>query len=199
MESFYVLRRGLFFLRGLEGERIFGKAKIGISALMRTRFFDVPAKYQNKLGGDATDFGLQLHYDIHQMYLLVLNIYKMKNIVITVFSVRRSLREALSARSAAAAIYHTRAFNSHYYGFDGLMSGGESIDGSFDLKFGIEGRVHVISNLYLTGATSATYINKNSRNSGLLDQDWQGEVFVGFGFSMMARFMVHGRLIRRIT
>lgn len=174
-----------FFLRGLEGGvHLWQSEDWGMSALMRTRYFDVPAKYQNKLGGDATDFGLQLHYDIQANASARLEyLQDEKHRDYGVFSVHQDLSgRGYQLEAQAAAIYRTRAFNSHYYGFDGLKSGGESIDGGVDLKFGIEGRVHVISNLYLTGATSATYINKNSRDSGLLDQDWQGEVFVGFGF-----------------
>ncbi|POB68643.1 MltA-interacting MipA family protein, partial [Vibrio vulnificus] len=44
------------------------------------------------------------------------------------------------------------------------------------------GRYHVISNLYLLGQTSITRLDNNAYNSDAVEDRYEGEFYVGFGF-----------------
>lgn len=50
-----------FYIRGLEGGvKIINKEQWKLNAILRYRFFDIPAEYQNQVKGDAWDGGIQL-------------------------------------------------------------------------------------------------------------------------------------------
>lgn len=76
--------------------------------------------------------------------------------------------------------YKDADFNSSYYSFKDAT--GEKIGAGIDANLGIKARYHVISNLYLLGETSVTRLDSEAYHSQIVEDRYQGEVFVGFGF-----------------
>ncbi|MFA0725129.1 MipA/OmpV family protein, partial [Vibrio sp. 10N.222.49.E5] len=78
---------------------------------------------------------------------------------------------------SATLRYKSADFNSAYYSAEG-----ESIGAGIDLNVGVEARYHVVSNLYLLGSTSVTRLDDNAYDSSVVEDRYQGELYLGFGF-----------------
>ena len=170
---------------GLEGGvHLWKKEEFQLNGIIRMRFFDIPTVSQNEVGGDTGDFGFQLKRTfLDGMYLdldfLSDDDYRLQGVASLGKIIHKNdyyIDASLSAR------YKSARFNSFYYGLSEYRQNGVDIGAGMDLKAGLKGRYHLVSNLYLLGAAYATYFDKNVRHAPTIDVNWQGEVFGGFGF-----------------
>ncbi|EJG1639258.1 MipA/OmpV family protein [Vibrio sp. B513a] len=152
------------------------------SALMRLRFVDIPMSLQNANEGDRVDFGGQVRYSINDTWraeveLMTddeLQFHSNYRLAVNYVFGDWELEPSITIR------YKDADFNSEYYSFKDIT--GERIGAGLDTNLGIKARYHVTSNLYLLGETSVTRLDDNAYNSQLVEDRYQGEVFVGFGF-----------------
>lgn len=173
------------YIDGLEGGAYLysnDQSPYKISALTRLRFVDVPQSVQNALEGDSADFGFQLRYQFDETWHVDVELMSDDQ-----FRFHSNLRATAEfdfgdweLTPSANLRYKAADFNSSYYSFSQL--GGENIGAGIDLKVGVDVRYHVVSNLYLLGSTSVTRLDDNAYNSSAVDDRYQGELFVGFGF-----------------
>lgn len=173
------------FIDGLEGGVYLYNptdSAFKISALTRLRFVDVPQSIQNSIEGDSADFGVQVRYQHNEIWHVDTEIMSDDQ-----FRFHANLRATAEYEggdwelSPSVTIRYKEAdFNSTYYSFSPL--GGEAIGAGVDFKVGIDARYHVISNFYLLGSTSLTRLDNNAYSSTAVDERYQGEISLGFGF-----------------
>jgi len=168
------------FLHGLEsGLKLYESDDLRFSAITRVRYVDIPEQFQNELQADTNDVGLQVRY-------------KMKNDQFIDFEAMSDLdgrsfsnlrygayleNGSLDYKPYAQLQWNSANFNSYYYGLDQ-----ENVSSDFDTSIGIEAKYHVISNFYLLARAEATYLGKEARQSTFIEDDIQGEVYLGIGF-----------------
>ncbi|MBW3694864.1 MipA/OmpV family protein [Vibrio sp. T187] len=173
------------FLNGTEGGVFLYQPEDSdweINALTRMRFIDIPASSQNAIEGDTADFGGQLRYKFDENWAIETEIMSDPD-----FRFHGNLRASghyefgdWEISPSATFRYKDADFNSHYYAFSELS--GEKVGGAIDVNVGVEARYHVISNLYLLGSTSVTRLDDNAYNTDAVEDRYQGEFYVGFGF-----------------
>lgn len=153
-----------------------------ISAMTRMRFIDIPKSVQNYIEGDTADFGVQFKYNIDDTWA-----FDSELMTDTNFRGHGNFRfsghyeyGSWDLSPSATVRYKEADFNSTYYAFSDVT--GESIGAGFDINLGLEARYHVISNMYLLGSTSVTRLDDNAFNSGIVEDRYQGEFYLGFGF-----------------
>ncbi len=163
-----------------------------LSLISRLRFIDFPEQYQNAIGGDTADLGLQLKYQADENW--------------TVRGEWMTDRDSnwhanLEARGRYATgdfifepkfrmRYKSDNFNSLYYGLepldleadDGRVFRGESIDDGIDYSIGVNASYHVASNLYLLGGVDVSILDSAAKNAKFVNQSYETEYFLGFGF-----------------
>ena len=152
------------------------------SAIMRLRFVDIPKSIQNAFEGDRVDFGGQIRYNFDENWRAEFEVMTDDE-----FQFHSNYRIAANyelgdweLEPSFTIRYKDADFNSTYYSFDEVT--GEKIGAGIDANLGIKARYHVISNLYLLGETSITRLDSEAYNSQIVEDRYQGEVFVGFGF-----------------
>ncbi|CAE6901928.1 MltA-interacting protein MipA [Vibrio sp. B1FLJ16] len=152
------------------------------SAIARMRFVDIPKSVQNAFEGDRVDFGGQLRYSFDENLRAEVELMTDEE-----FQFHSNYRLAASydlgkweLSPSFTVRYKDADFNSEYYAFKALTK--ESIGAGVDANLRLKARYHVTSNLYLLGETSITRLDNAAYDSRLVDERYQGEVFVGFGF-----------------
>ncbi|MCJ2376668.1 MipA/OmpV family protein [Vibrio sp. ZSDZ34] len=156
--------------------------KIEFNAITRMRHIDVPKEEQNALGGDTADYGVQVRYNIDDTWhfdseLMTDTDYRKH----ANFRLQGMLDFGdLELRPNVTLRYKDDSFNSHYYGSYG--SNPQDINGAFDASLGVDARYHLVSNLYLLGATNIRALDNAAYQSAAVKDRYEGEVFVGFGF-----------------
>ncbi len=173
------------FLDGLEaGVYVWKNQDLQISALARTRFFDVPSEYQNQAGGDTADFGFQIKRLLNKDYYVqsdfMLDDAARFHAITTLGKRQHTLDYVLNAQVSARFV--SADFNSRYYGLEGLIPNGNRLKGGVDFSTVLKGRYHLVSNLYLMGSFGMTYLNKQARYASTIHSPWKNEFFAGFGF-----------------
>ncbi|MGF1842186.1 MipA/OmpV family protein [Vibrio clamense] len=153
-----------------------------VSALTRMRFIDIPQSAQNANEGDTADFGVQLQYKIDDTWSFDSELMTDDDLQFhSNFRLNGQYEFGDWELSPRATIrYKDADFNSQYYVFKDVT--GESIGAGIDVNLGIDIRYHVISNLYLLGSTSVTRFDDNAFNSSIVEDRYQGEFYLGFGF-----------------
>lgn len=153
-----------------------------VSALTRMRFIDIPQSAQNANEGDTADFGVQLQYKIDDTWSFDSELMTDNDLHFhSNFRLNGQYEFGDWELSPRATIrYKDADFNSQYYAFKDVT--GESIGAGIDVNLGIDIRYHVISNLYLLGSTSVTRFDDNAFNSSIVEDRYQGEFYLGFGF-----------------
>lgn len=173
------------FIDGLEGGLYltdWADETYQFNALTRMRFVDIPASIQNTTQGDTADFGVQFRYQPNETLS-----FDWEVMSDDAFRFHSNLRLSAEyeigdwALSPAVTLrYKDADFNSQYYAFNEFS--GQTIGAGVDAKVGIDARYHVVSNLYLLGSTSVTRLDDNAYHAAAVEERYQGEVFVGFGF-----------------
>ena len=168
-----------FYIRGLEGGvRIVNEEKWKLNALLRHRFFDIPAEAQNQFKGDAWDGGVQIRYNIGDWDLRteIMSDGDSKSYIdVGVDTV--SGDKYATYYPYIGLRFKSSEFNSKYYGFDQ-----EYIPGGMELRGHLEGRYHVISNLYLIGRLGGTILDSNARKSSFVQESSTWDVYAGIAF-----------------
>ncbi|MDO6543950.1 MipA/OmpV family protein [Photobacterium sanguinicancri] len=169
-----------FYINGTEtGYQLYQKEEFSANAVLRMHFIDIPAAYQNSIGGDTGMGGIQLRYQWDK------SVYSFAEVV-TDPSAHFQANVEVGAKyevgdwyfhPSATLINKTSDYNTHYYAFNQTHIGGGS-----DIKVGGKLRYHVASNLYLLGGAYATYYDRNVRHSETIDDNWHTEFYAGFGF-----------------
>jgi MipA family protein len=167
-----------FYLRGLEGGvKFINKDLWKLNAILRYRFIDIPAEYQNEISG-AWDAGLQTLYRTGD--------WDFRTDFMTDGDARiyADLGFETSIGNKYAAVYpyigirvKSSDFNTYYYGLDR-----EYIQGGIDLRGYIEGRYHVVSNLYVIGRLGGTILDQNACNSVYVKQCDTWDAYAGIAF-----------------
>ncbi|MDF2154658.1 MipA/OmpV family protein [Vibrio sp. CAU 1672] len=152
------------------------------NAIMRLRFVDVPKSVQNTLEGDRVDIGAQLRYRFDDHWRAEVEAMSDDE-----FQLHANYRLAASyhlgdwdLEPSLTFRYKSADFNSEYYAFSDYTR--QNIGAGIDANLGIKARYHVISNLYLLGETSVTRLDNAAYRSDIVEERYQGEVMVGFGF-----------------
>ncbi|MEF1291484.1 MipA/OmpV family protein [Vibrio sp. M260118] len=173
------------FVNGLEGGAYLYKNDddpFQLNAVMRLRFVDIPADVQNANQGDSVDFGGQLRYKLDDKWWLDTELMSDKEMRFHA-NLRASAKYEFGdwqLEPHATLRYKGAEFNSQYYAF--ASSTKQHIGAGFDANVGIKARYHVYSNLYLLGSTSVTRLDSNAYHSKAVNDRYQGEFYVGFGF-----------------
>jgi outer membrane protein len=167
------------YVRGLEaGIKLVNTEQFKLNALLRYRWFDIPADVQNQVKGDAWDSGVQLRYRIGD--------WDLRSEFMTDGDTRfyTDIGFDTSLGNSYATLYpyigvriKTSAFNSKYYGFDQ-----EYIEGGVELHAHIEGRYHLTSNLYVIGRIGGTVLDKNVQNSSFVIRGSTWDAYAGIAF-----------------
>ncbi|MGR5129940.1 MipA/OmpV family protein [Photobacterium swingsii] len=169
-----------FYINGTEtGYQLYKNDEFSANAVLRMHFIDIPAIYQNSIGGDTGMGGIQLRYQWDD------NVYGFAEVVTDPDAHFQANLEVGAKyevgdwyfHPSATLINKTSDYNTHYYGFNK-----ESIGGGSDIKFGGKVRYHVTSNLYLLGGAYVTRFDKNVRHSDTVNDNWHAEYYAGFGF-----------------
>jgi len=173
-------QKGRFFWRGIEAGYTFADFNSSnVSILGRYRFYDIPAEYQNKIRGDAYDFGVR--YRKHQYENLDLDL-ELLNDLHGRSHVNLASRFYLNSGNWYVEPYinlrwKSSSFNNYYYGLS-LDTPGSG----FDLTVGSSVRYQVHRNFYLLGRAALTIYGSNTYRSSTVNTPNQSEVFIGFGF-----------------
>ncbi|XNK61664.1 MipA/OmpV family protein [Vibrio sp. TBRI6] len=171
------------FIDGMQaGAYLYQGDNIEFNALMRMRFVDIPASAQNAHQGDTFDFGAQLRYQFSQNWQLDTELMSDKDMRFHVnLSASANYQWGDWQLTPHATVrYKDADFNSEYYAFNDYT--GERIGAGIDVNAGVRARYHVYSNLYLLGAASVTHLDSNAYQSQVVDDRFEGEFYLGFGF-----------------
>ena len=168
-----------FYIRGLEGGvKIINEDQWKLNAILRYRFFDIPADVQNQVKGDAWDGGVQVRYrlgdwDLRSEFMTDgdANFYTDVGFDTTLGDKYASLYPYIGVR------IKTADFNTKYYGFDQ-----EYVEGGVELHGHIEGRYHLISNFYIIGRLGGTILDSNARDSSFVKESSTWDAYAGIAF-----------------
>jgi len=168
------------FMHGTEsGIKMYESDDWRVSAISRMHFVDIPQQYQNIVQADTNDVGFQLRY-------------KLKNDQFIDFEVMNDLHGRLYSdirysthfengsfeyKPYAQLQWNTSKYNTYYYGLNQ-----EDISSGLEALIGVDARYHVWSNLYLLAKAQARFLGEDTRDSIYIEDDIEGELFLGFGF-----------------
>ncbi len=174
-----------FYIDGTEGGMFLfndSESEWQASGIARMRFVDIPKSVQNAFEGDRIDLGGQVRYRLSENWRAEVELMTDEE-----FQFHSNYRLAASydlgkweLSPSLTVRYKGADFNSEYYSFQELTN--ESIGAGIDVNLRLKARYHVTSNLYLLGETSVTRLDSAAYDSRLVEDRYQGEVFVGFGF-----------------
>lgn len=169
----------LVFIHGLEGGvKLINTDQVKLNGLLRYRWFDIPADVQNQVRGDSWDSGIQLRYRMGDWDLRGEFMSDGDGRVYTDvgFDTRLGGRHA-SVYPYLGVRIKSAEFNTKYYGFDQ-----ESIAAGIELHGYVEGRYHLVSNLYAIGRLGGTILDDNAHKSRFVTRGTTWDAFVGIGF-----------------
>lgn len=174
-----------FFVNGLEGGAYLYASddeRYQLNGLMRLRFVDIPASAQNAIQGDTFDFGAQLRYRLNDEWHLDGELMSDSDTRFHANFTASGHYELgdWELEPHVTLRYKGADFNSEYYAFSSLTN--ENIGAGVDANLGVSARYHVYSNLYLLGATSVTRLDDNAYHASAINDRYQGEIYLGFGF-----------------
>ncbi|WEM43987.1 MipA/OmpV family protein [Photobacterium sp. DA100] len=168
------------FINGTEGGlNLYREQDWEVNALIRMHFIDIPSSFQNEIGGDTADFGLQYKYRWDENYYTDFELLSDPDgRFSSQFSIGGDYQfDDWRILPKASLLWKDSDYNSYYYGLNF-----EDISSGVDLRVGSAFSYHVTSNLYLLGGVYARYFDSNTRDSALVSDNWQGEGYLGFGF-----------------
>ncbi|HAS8521653.1 TPA: MipA/OmpV family protein [Vibrio vulnificus] len=173
------------FIRGIEGGAYLWESDeypLQFNALTRMRFIDIPKIVQNAVEGDTADFGGQLAYQVNDQWR-----FEAELMFDDGFRFHSNYRLAAKfdfgdweLEPSLTLRYKDADFNSTYYAFADITK--QYIGAGVDTNLALKGRYHVASNLYLLGKTSITRLDNNAYDSYAIEDRYEGEFYVGFGF-----------------
>ena len=163
------------------------QSPLTVSAIARMRFIDIPADYQNYIGGDTGDLGVLFDYTVDENWTLRLD---------AMVDQQTNWHSNLEARGTYGyndfifepnirMRYKTASFNSLYYGLEPLVVDdvqvGETIGSGFDYNIGLDVSYHVASNLYLLAGIDYRFLDDEAKSVSFINESTQAEYYLGFG------------------
>lgn len=167
------------FMHGLEsGIKFYESDTWRLSAITRMHFVDIPEQYQNIVQADTNDVGFQLRYKLKNDQFIDLE--GMNDLHGRLYAdIRYSAHfenGSFEYKPYAQLQWNTSKYNTYYYGLNQ-----ENISAGFDALLGVDFRYHVWSNLYLLAKAQARFLGDDARGSIYIEDDIEGEVYVGLG------------------
>lgn len=156
--------------------------ELELNAIARMRFIDIPADEQNAVGGDTADYGVQMRYNFDDAWHFDTEFmtdghhrYHAN------FRLQGELEYGdLELRPNVTLRYKDADFNTEYYGtYRGTT---DSLNGGLDYAMGVDAKYHLASNMYLVGATNIRMLDNQAYHSSVINERFEGEVYLGFGF-----------------
>lgn len=172
-----------FFMRGLEGgAHLYKQDDWQINLIGRMRFFDIPKEYQNAIQGDTIDFGVQWRKEYRPDTFLDVELFSdLDGRAYGNIGNSWELEYGdFEFKPSITAKIKSADFNSNYYALEDLT--GERIKAGVEFNANLITRYHVKSNFYLLASLGYTHLDKNAYDSLAIDQRWNAEAFIGFGF-----------------
>jgi len=167
------------YLNGLEyGLKVYDDSRYRASLITKLRYVDMPKSKQNSYLEDPVDAGVELRY-------------KLDSSSFVDFAVMNDLSDRYygyveySVLSQAGGFEYTpyvqirwsdAKFGKFYYG-----NNIDSVGAGLDAAVGVDGKYHLVSNLYLLGGAEARYLGNHAKNSDFADKDYEGSVYLGIG------------------
>lgn len=172
-----------FFMDGLDmGGHLFKAEDNQINFIARMSFFDAPEEYQADIQGYHIDLGLQWQTELSSN--TAIDVEVLSDLDTRFYGNITGqwhyefgdwqLMPAVSLR------YKSADYNSQYYSLEDETN--ERIGAGAEFSTNLEARYHVNSNFYLIGAIGATALDSNAYESQVIDQRWNSEMYLGFGF-----------------
>jgi outer membrane protein len=171
----------IFYMRALEGGfRLYQKGDWHFALLGRLLFVDIPKDYQNEVQGDNLTVGLQAKYKPTEMNYLDLEL--MNDYWGAWFANARLGMDFYAGAFQFDPFLEFRLkskkYNSRYFGLTQV-----DVNAGVDISLGLIAQLHAISNLYFYGAAKLTYLDANARAVDFVNRDFNGELYLGLGFS----------------
>jgi outer membrane protein len=167
------------FIRGLEGGvKLINTQQVKLNGLLRYRWFDIPDDVQNQVRGDSWDSGVQLRYRLGDWDLRSEFMSDGDGRVYTDVGFDTSLGNRYASLYPYLGVrIKTADFNTKYYGFDQ-----EYVKGGVELHAHIEGRYHLVSNLYAIGRLGGTILDNNAHKSSFVKRGSTWDAYAGIAF-----------------
>lgn len=168
------------FVRGMEGGvRLYGDERWRVNAYVRYRFPDSPRSLRNEIRRDAWDLGPQLRFALA-------NGWDLRAELLSDGDGRTYLDVGVEHRLGDDYAWFepylgvrlkSEAFNNRYYGLSR-----EELGAGLDLQARVEGRLHLVGNLFLIGRVGGYYLDRETRESPLVKDEVGWEAFAGIAF-----------------
>ncbi len=169
------------FFRGIAGGlHLYKKPSWQLNVVGRIHFVDLPNEYQNKVQPTNLDWGLQYRRYLKDPFFWEGEILTDMNQNLS-GNLRLGMewdRETYLISPYFEVKIKGRDYNSHYFGLTL-----EPIAGGLDYSLGILASAHIWSNFHVLGLARITMLDKNARAARYVQDDFTGEVLVGFGFA----------------
>ncbi len=168
-----------FYVRGMEGGvKIINQEQWKLNAILRYRWFDIPADVQNQVQGSAWDGGAQVRYKMGDWDLRTELMADGDAKFYTDVGFDTSMGDKYSSIYPYIGLrFKSSDFNTKYYGFDQ-----EDVSAGVDLRAHVEGRYHLVSNLYAIGRLAGTVLDSNARDSSFVQESATWEAYAGIAF-----------------
>ena len=168
------------FMHGMEsGIKFYETDEWRFSAISRMHFVDIPEQYQNIVQADTNDVGFQLRYKFKDNQFI--DIEAMNDLHGRLYTDLRYSAHfengSLEYKPYVQLQWNTSKYNTYYYGLNQ-----EDVSSGFDTLIGVDAKYHVWSNLYLLAKAQARFLGDDARNSIYIEDDIEGELYLGFGF-----------------
>ncbi len=168
-----------FFIRGTEGgAHLWNNDKFGADLLIRYRFFDYPAEFNDILNHNTFDVGLRGYLELSENSRLAVEI--LIDFYGRVQGVARLQSEVAYNRWRLYPLLEIRgkssSFNSRYYGL-----GIEDVDAGIDVRGALKSRLHVWKNLHLEGSIEARRLDSSTRDSSMVVEPMEYMAYIGVG------------------
>ena len=166
------------FIRGLEGGvKIINKEQYKLNAILRYHFFDIPAEYQNQVSG-TWDGGVQFRFKTGEWDLRTELMTDGDGNPYVDLGFDASMGDKYASYYPYIGLrFVSSGYNTKYYGFNR-----EYIDSGVEFHAYIEGRYHLISNLYMIGRLGGTVLGSAARNSIYVQEGSTWEAYAGIAF-----------------
>tara|TARA_B100001094_G_scaffold333383_1_gene411299 strand:+ start:4988 stop:6037 length:1050 start_codon:yes stop_codon:yes gene_type:complete len=141
---------------------------------------DIPKKYQKELGGVRAHYGLEMDYlyqnDMYSKHRVLVD--KNSNLMLSEQLFFEHHTDDWSFKPNIDLTWTSSHYNTRYYGLKQVR-----VEDGFSLKFGIDIKYHLVSNLYLTGQFNETLFSHSICKSDLMSSCSQYEYGLGILFA----------------
>ncbi|MFC5049522.1 MipA/OmpV family protein [Rubritalea spongiae] len=168
-----------FFLRGdYGGLKLWEGEKLGLNAIARYRFYDIPEEYDSGISGGGADMGVQAFWKLDENSQIQVEALSDQH-----GNVQGQVRWAGDYRKGLWRLFpelELRAtgsdYNTRYYGLEQY-----DLDASLEARARLKARRRVWSDLFIEGRLEGGWIGSEAGASPLVEDDFEWEAYVGLG------------------